>query len=89
MKHPVSVQITYRKGEPFAAYIYLSKPGQKAVRTSSVTEDLIVDYGENDTPLGIEILSPDQVTIDEILGVFDRLGLDQIEPEELKPLRAA
>ena len=86
---PVSLQVTYRKGKPFAAYIYLSKPGQKSSRTETISEDLLVDYSGDGTPLGIEIVSPDLVSVEEILSVFDRLGLGRIEAEELGPLRAA
>jgi uncharacterized protein YuzE len=89
MKTPISLQITYRKDIPFAAYLYLAKPGQKAVRTETVSEDLLVDYASDDTPLGIEIVSPDLVSIDDILSVTNRLGLGSIEAEELKPLQAA
>ena len=40
----MSLQITYRKGKPFAAYIYLaSKQRQKSVRTEQVTQDLLID----------------------------------------------
>ena len=52
----VSLQITYRKGKPFAAYIYLShQHSQKSVRTEAVTEDLLIDYAQDGTPLGIEV----------------------------------
>lgn len=86
----VSLQITYRKGKPFAAYIYLShQRGQKSVRTEAITEDLLIDYAQDGTPLGIEIVSPGIVSIDEIQGVFDRLGLGRPEPVELEPLNAA
>ena len=44
----VSLQITYRKGKPFAAYIYLSnRCGQKSVRTEAITEDLLIDYAQD------------------------------------------
>lgn len=86
----VSLQITYRKGKPFAAYIYLShRCGQKSVRTEAITEDLLIDYAQDGTPLGIEIVSPGIVSIDEIQGIFDRLGLGRPEPVELEPLNAA
>ena len=86
----VSLQITYRKGKPFAAYIYLShRGGQKSVRTEAITEDLLIDYAQDGTPLGIEIVSPGFVSIEEIQGVFDRLGLSRVEPVELEPLNAA
>ncbi len=86
----LSVQVTYRKGEPFAAYIYLAaKPGQKSARTEDVSPDVVIDYAADGTPLGIEIVSPGFVTLDEIHAVFDRLGLGRPEPSELAPLRAA
>ena len=86
----VSLQITYRKGKPFAAYIYLSRQnGQKSVRTEAISEDLLIDYSEDETPLGIEIVSPGMVSIDEIQAVFDRLGLGRPSLIELEPLKAA
>ena len=86
----VSLQITYRKGKPYAAYIYLPhRRGQKSVRTEAITEDLLIDYAQDGTPLGIEIVSPGIVSIDEIQSVFDRLGLGRPEPVELEPLNAA
>ena len=86
----VSLQITYRKGKPFAAYIYLAScPGQKSARTEAVTEDLLIDYAKDGTPLGIEVVSPGYVSIEEIQGVFDRLGLGRPAPAELAPLKAA
>ena len=85
-----SLQITYRKGKPFAAYIYLaSTPGQKSVRTESVTQDLLIDYAEDGTPIGIEIVSPRYVSIDEIQSIFDRLGFDKPDSAELEPIKAA
>ena len=86
----VSLQITYRKGKPFAAYIYLShQNGQKSVRTEAISEDLLIDYAEDEIPLGIEIVSPGMVSIDEIQAVFDRLGLGRPSLIELEPLKAA
>ena len=86
----VSLQITYRKGKPFAAYLYLShRLGQKSARTEAISEDLLIDYSQDSTPLGIEIVSPDMVSIDEIQHVFDRLGLGTLESAELEPLKAA
>ena len=86
----VSLQITYRKGKPFAAYIYLSRRnGQKSVRTEAISEDLLIDYAQDETPLGIEIVSPGMVSIDEIQAVFDRLRIGRPPRIELEPLKAA
>jgi uncharacterized protein YuzE len=86
----LSLQITYRKGKPFAAYIYLSHaPGTKSVRTESINPELLIDYAADGSPLGIEIVSPGYVTEDEIVAVFDRLGIKRPSSADLAPLRAA
>ncbi len=82
--------ITYRMREPFAAYIYLAgKPGQRSARTEEAGPDLVVDYAADGTPIGIEIISPGHVTLEEINSVFDRLGLRRPAPAELVLLRVA
>ncbi len=88
--NPLSLQITYRNGKPFAAYIYFHHaPGTKSVRTEQINPELLVDYGPDGSPLGIEIVSPGHVTLAEINGVFDKLGLNRPAASELVPLRAA
>ena len=85
-----SVQVTYRKGRPFAAYIYLQRtPGQKAVRTEQVSSEVLIDYAADGSALGIEIVAPGHVTLEEINQAFDRIGLKRPEPRDLEPLRAA
>ncbi len=86
----MSIQVTYRKGRPFAAYIYLRRRlGEKAVRTEEINEDLLVDFGQENQPLGIEVMNPEAVGMDAILGVFDTLGLSRPDPIDLGPLQAA
>ena len=85
-----SLQVTYRKGKPFAAYIYLAHaPGTKSARTEQIGPELLIDYAADGSPLGIEIVSPGYVSEDEVLTIFDRLGLDRPSAAELAPLRAA
>jgi uncharacterized protein YuzE len=85
-----SLQITYRKGKPFAAYIYLSRvAGVKSARTEPVGPELLIDYAADGSPLGIEVVSPGYVTEEEINATFDRLGIERPSPGELAPLRAA
>jgi uncharacterized protein YuzE len=86
----LSLQVTYREGQPFAAYIYLGHAsGSKAVRTEEVGPDLLIDYSEDGSPLGIEIVSPGHVTVEEIHAAFRKLGLNPPSAAELAPLRAA
>jgi hypothetical protein len=85
-----SLQVTYRKGTPFAAYIYLAHaPGTKSARSEQVGPELVIDYAADGSPLGIEVVSPGFVTSDEINEVFERLGLEPPPASDLAPLRAA
>jgi uncharacterized protein YuzE len=87
---PVSIQITYRRGRPFAAYIYLNrKPGERSARTEEVSSDLLVDYAEDGRPIGIEVVTPESVSLDEVYALFDRLGLGRPSAADLSPLAAA
>src|SRR2546423_3468870 len=55
-----SLQVTYRKGKPFSAYLHLShQTGEKSARTVPSTDGLlVVDYGQNGKAIGIEITAP-------------------------------
>ena len=49
------LEITYRKGKPLAAYLYLSAAsGVKSVRTESRDAGLLVDFGPEGQPIGLE-----------------------------------
>jgi len=87
---PISIQMTYRKGKPFAAYIDLGRrSGEPSVRSHSVTPEIIADFASDDRVLGLEIISPDSVTAEQILDAFDQLGLGRPTVDELAPLVAA
>ena len=52
-----SLQVTYRKGKPFSAYLHLShQTGEKSARTVP-SEDglLVVDYAQSGKAIGVEI----------------------------------
>ena len=87
---PISIQMTYRKGKPFAAYIDLGgQAGERSVLSEEVGVGIVADFAEDGRALGIEVVSPDNVTVDEILEVFDRLGLGRPTADELAPLVVA
>ena len=61
------LEITYRKGKPLAAYLYLSAAsGVKSVRTESRDTGLLVDFGPDDQPIGLESTAPEQMTAAQI-----------------------
>jgi len=87
---PISLQITYRGGRPFAAYIYLDGAAQGVVhRSQEIVPEIVVDFDVDSKPVGVEIVSPEATGLDEILSVFDSLGLARPERQELNPLVAA
>ena len=89
MKAPY-LEVTFRHGQPLAAYLYLPrKPGEKSHKTSKANPGLIIDFNERGKPIGIEITAPSTVTAEDINRVLESLGLSRISSEELSPLRAA
>lgn len=86
-----SLQITYRKGRAFAAYLYLSHAtGEKSARTEASSDGLlVVDYARDGRPIGVEITSPDAVTLDRINGLLAGLGQPPLAEQEFRPLTAA
>ncbi len=70
------MQITYRKGRAFAAYLYLSRAtGEKSARTEALPDGLLlVDYAADGLPIGVEITAPDAVTLDHLNGLLADLG---------------
>ena len=84
------LEITFREGRPFAAYLYLQRtPGAKSARTEAVGAGLIVDYGRDGSPIGLEITAPGQISFDEINAALDRLGQPRLTAGESAPLAAA
>jgi hypothetical protein len=89
MKHRY-LEVTYRKGKPIAAYLYLPRElGSKAVRTEDAGQGFRIDYDHLDTPLGIEITAPSLATVERLNEIMQRLGLQPLPSQEWAPLQAA
>lgn len=84
------LEVTYRKGKPFAAYFVLPRrPGDRSARTERFTESLIIDFAPDDRPIGIEIVHPQGVTDDEVNRALAHLNQPPLRHEDLAPLKAA
>lgn len=89
MREPY-LEVTYRHGQPLAAYFYLPRPtSEKSVRTKRVDPGLIIDYAANGQPLGIEITAPAQLTVVALNRLLRELGCAPVRRADLAPLRAA
>lgn len=84
------LEVTFRRGQPLAAYLYLPRqPGEKSCKTSKTNHGLVIDFGESGNPIGIEITAPSKVTVDDVNRVLEKLGLSRVSNDELSPLHAA
>jgi hypothetical protein len=86
-----SLQVTYRKGRAFAAYLHLSHPtGEKSSKTSASSDGLlVVDYGTSGRALGIEITAPQAVPLERLNQLLADLGEPLMAEQEYKPVREA
>jgi uncharacterized protein YuzE len=89
MKEPY-LEVTFRRGRPIAAYLYLPREtGERNFRTSKAEAGMVIDFGQKGNPIGIEITAPTKVTIADLNHVLIKLGLPPMQDNELAPLRAA
>lgn len=84
------LEVTYRDGRPWLAYLQLERgPGQRPVRTRREKLGLLVDLARDGTPLGIEITAPQLVTLADMNRLLKQLGVPPITKSEFGPLVAA
>ncbi|MGH7495410.1 MAG: DUF2283 domain-containing protein [bacterium] len=84
------LEITYRKGRMIAAYLYLPRqPREKVKKTSRLTEGILVDYGKEGRPIGVEITAPKQFSLEALNQIVAGLSLPPFTQQELAPLFVA
>ena len=86
-----SLQVTYRKGRPFAAYLHLShETGEKSAKTVPSADGLlVVDYAANGRPVGVEITAPQAVPLERLNSLLVDLGESPLGEHDYWPVRAA
>jgi hypothetical protein len=81
------LEITYRHGIPLAAYLYLPRrENDKSRRVNREGPGLLVDIADDGRPIGIEIVSPRQVSLDLLNEVLAKYALPPLERQELAPI---
>jgi len=84
------LEVTFRKGKPFAAYFYLPRnPGEKSVGTKKAGAGILIDYDKSGRPIGIEIIDPAKINLHVINEILSKLNLNLAEQKDLAPLVAA
>jgi hypothetical protein len=88
MKHSY-LEVTFRKGRPWAAYYYLPRrDGDRSVRTDRVG-GLVVDFATDGRPIGIEITTPSRLVLGDLNQLLSKLGQVPVDRQDLAPLAAA
>ena len=85
-----ALQVTYRQGRPLVAWFSLHRGGRS--RTDRVREyepGLVIDLDAAGTPIGVEILDPEAITLERFNAVLAELGIDPVDEADLRPLHAA
>jgi uncharacterized protein YuzE len=83
------LEVTYRQGKPFAAYLYLHRrPGETAAKTMR-RDDFIVDYSSDGRPIGIEFTRVGLVNLAAVNSVMGEAQQALLSPGDLAPLSAA
>ncbi len=83
------LEVTFRKGKPLAAYLYLPRPPRaKAARTEDAGHGIKIDFDAVGTPIGVEITAPSATNVARLNEALARFGLDQIADDEWAPLAA-
>jgi hypothetical protein len=85
--HERYLEITFRRGKPIAAYLYLPRlESDKSWRVAKEANGLLVDLAEDGRPIGIEILSPNKVSLSVINETLTKYSLPLLDSEEVAPL---
>jgi uncharacterized protein YuzE len=86
----VYLEVTYRDGRPYVAYLYLpSRPNEKRHKCRRVEPGMILDINKKGSLMGIELTAPRLVTLDAINAILKEYGLEPLQESDLAPLLAA
>jgi hypothetical protein len=84
------LEITFRRGKPLAAYLYLPRRADdRSARVEELAPGYLVDRAADGRPIGIELASPGRVTLEDLNRVLAALGLVPLTAEDAAPLVAA
>jgi len=88
-KRHVDLEITYRDGCPRLGYLYLADPSEKSARSRRISAEMVMDINKDGQLIGIELLDPENTTVEAINDVLKQYGVEPIQESDLKPIVAA
>lgn len=84
-----SLQITYRKGRPFAAYLSVGAGRDRHVASSRERGPVVVDFDAAGNVLGFELHTITKEGVTRLKQELIALKLSELADEDLAPLLAA
>jgi len=86
----VYLEVTYRDGRAWVAYLYLPrKNDEKSDHCRKMEPDMVLDINREGKLIGIEMLAPQLVTLEGINTILGEYGFEALGESVLKPLLAA
>ena len=84
-----SLQVTYRNGKAFSAYLYLAhETGERSVRSAPSADGLLViDYSRSGRAIGVEITAPSAVTPERLNRLLADLHESPLSAHDYVPTR--
>ena len=83
------LEVTYRQGKPFAAYVYLPRVSGDQVARTERRGSMLIDFAADGRALGIELTTPADVRLAEINTLLASLRQPALAANDLFPLVAA
>lgn len=84
------LEVTYYKGRLLAAYLYLPrKEGDRSIRVDEFAKGIVVDLTEDGRPIGVELTSPGEVTLQQVNAALEKYGIQALLEDEFSPLHQA
>ena len=80
------LEISFRHGRPFAAYVHCTAPGPVAV-SRPLGHGLVVDLDAHGAPIGVEVTDPQHSTATSIVQALSEYGI-RMSLADLAPLAA-
>jgi uncharacterized protein YuzE len=83
------LEVTYRKGKPFAAYLYLERrAGDKAARTER-HGDMLIDITTDGRTIGVEFTRVGLVDLSKLDDILRELHQPVLDATDVAPLVSA
>ena len=84
------LEITYHRGRLLAAYLYLPRrEGDRSAEVKEFPGGIVIDLAPDGRPIGVELTSPGDVTLERLNDALAHYGLPTLPEEEFTPLRHA